>query len=131
LEDGCALAILKSLQYAGIKFLRYLSVDTTTVQNYVVPIDALLQAGSLDHPVDSNLVFQPDPASLQFLPYASKTAMMFGNMYENNNTTSTSNNIPRCTRHLLESTVQQALEQHDLTFVSSNLNDARLFLCAW
>lgn len=122
LGEGCALAILKSLRCSGMKFLRYLSVDTTTtIQNYIIPIDVLLQSGSLVHPInDFNLVFIPDPASLQFLPYISKTAMMFGNVYSSEN--DSSNHAPQCSRSLLESIVQQALDQHDVAFVSSDLS---------
>jgi glutamine synthetase len=48
------------------------------------------------------------------LPYAPKTAMMFGSLYEQDDSTPSS----RCTRHLLERIVQQGLEAHDLCFVS-------------
>jgi nicotinamidase-related amidase len=118
LEDGPALAILKALSFARVKFLKYLTMDASNaIQSVVVPIDSLKHQRSLNHPFGDNLEFQPDPASLQFV--SPTTAIMFGTLLEKKESSSTtcSDLLPsdQCTRHLLNRVVRQTHDVAPLT----------------
>ena len=93
LEDGAALAILRTLSFAKVKFMKYMSINAmdNTIQSILIPLDALKQQGSLNYPwklnVESDdddsevdLEFQPDPGSMQFA--SPTTAVMFGMIFE-------------------------------------------------
>jgi ureidoacrylate peracid hydrolase len=114
LEDGPALAILKTLSFARVKFLKYLTMDASNaIQSVVVPIDSLKQQGSLNYPL-GDLEFQPDPASLQFV--SPTTAVMFGTLLQKEE-----DGLPsdHCTRHLLNRVVRRTYDVPPLSDIVS------------
>lgn len=145
-------ALLRSLHFSGVKFLRFFTVDVcNNVRCKVKPVDHLLLkknnqnnnnmavASSLDyqvsvaevcyaglpyysdHIIDGTgmnaknvLVIQPDLNSFRILPYAPKSAIVMGNLYDQY----TNEPSPFCTRSLLGKVVYDAVEEHNITFVS-------------
>lgn len=108
-QDACIEALLHTLQYANIKFLRYASIDiTNSIRTKVIPIQNLLQRkGKIHDQVsiakvcmgglpsygdivipETNLsarhvlIVQPDISSLRILPYTSSSAMVFGTLHK-------------------------------------------------
>ena len=146
-------ALLRSLHFSGVKFLRFFTVDVcNNVRCKVKPVDHLLLkkknnnnnnnvavVSSLDyqvsvaevcyaglpyysdHIIDGTgmnaknvLVIQPDLTSFRILPYAPKSAIVMGNLYDQY----TNKPSPFCTRSLLGKVVYDAVEEHNITFVS-------------
>merc|ERR1712232_155947 len=60
---------------------------------------------------------QPDLNSFRILPYAPKSALVMGNLFEQNNSNSSPNEpSPLCARGLLRKVVQEAAEKHNIAF---------------
>jgi glutamine synthetase len=134
------LALLRSLQFSGVKFVRYFALDACgNVRCKVRPVDSLLSKGTLKDQVaiaavcfaglpfyaDSMiegtgmtathvLKVQPDLSSLRILPYAPKTALVMGNAFDQN----TNNPSSYCTRGLLQRVLREAAEKCNTAFVS-------------
>lgn len=142
-QSAYATALLRSLQFSGVKFLRYFTVDLyNNVRCKVKPVDQLLLQSSnisLEHQVSvaevcygglpysadvitpgtglnarNVLIIQPDLTSFRNLPYAPKSALIMGNLMNQY----TGEQSPLCTRSLLQRLVQDAKETHNIGFVS-------------
>jgi glutamine synthetase len=151
-SSAYATALLRSLHFSGVKFLRFYTVDVcNNVRCKVKPVDHLLLKNnnnnnnnnnnvlSLDHQVSvaevcyaglpyyadymidgtgmnakNVLMIQPDLNSFRILPYSPKSAIVMGNLYDQY----TNESSPLCTRSLLGKVVQDAIEKHNITFVS-------------
>ena len=134
-------ALLRSLKFAGVQFLRYYTVDAcNNIRAKAKPIDRLLRDNeSLDNQVSiaevcyaglphyadfmidgtgmnakNVLIVQPDLNSFRILPYAKKSAVVFGNSIDQ----FTNEPSPLCTRSVLGRVVEEAKEKHNVVFVS-------------
>lgn len=139
LSSAYATALLRSLQFSGVKFLRYCTVDASNnIRCKVKPVDQLLQQGRgienqvsiadccyaglpiyADIIVDGTgltaanvSILQPDLSSFRILPYAPTSAMVLGNSFDQY--TNEPSNL--CTRTVLSKVVKQAKEQHNISF---------------
>ena len=138
-EDAATMALLHTMQFAGVKFLRYLAVDAcNSIRCKAVPLQQLIQKKRLDHQVSiaqvcfaglptygdymmestgldaqQVLTLKPDVGSLRILPYAPTSAVVLGTAVD-----PTSRRVsPLCTRGLLSRVVETA-RQHGIEFVS-------------
>jgi len=146
-SSAYATALLRSLHFSGVKFLRYFTVDVcNNIRCKVKPVDHLLLlqnnlngAGvvTLEHQVSiaeicyaglpyyadaavegtdmtarNVLMIQPDLQSFRILPYASKSAIVMGNLMDQY----TNELSPLCTRGLLGKVVREAKEKHNIAF---------------
>lgn len=139
-ERAYTTALLRSLQFSGVKFLRYFIVDVfNNIRSKAKPIDILLKkdvaslnqevsmaevcCGGVPFYADSMqpntgldarkvLSIQVDPASVRVLPYAPKSAIVLGDLIDQ----FTGEVSPLCTRSLLRRVVQRAALQHDIAF---------------
>ena len=135
-------ALLRSLRFAGVQFLRYYSVDAcNNVRCKAKIVDRLLRdnESSLNNQVSiaevchaglpyyadamvdgtgmtakNVLILQPDLNSFRILPYAPKSAAVFGNSVDQFTNEASS----LCTRSLLGRVVREAREEHNIVFVS-------------
>jgi len=140
-SSAYATALLRSLHFSGVRFLRYCTVDAcNNVRCKVKPVDhLLLQQGvtTLDDQVSiaevcyaglpyhadamvegtgldakNVLILKPDLNSFRILPYARKSAIVLGNSFDQfSNETS-----PLCTRSMLGRVVREAREHHNIAF---------------
>lgn len=137
-------ALLRSLKFAGVQFLRYYTVDAcNNIRAKAKPIDRLLRDNeSLDNQVSiaevcyaglphyadfmidgtgmnakNVLIVQPDLNSFRILPYAKKSAVVFGNSIDQ----FTNEPSPLCTRSVLGRVVEEAKEKHNIVFVSGTI----------
>jgi len=137
--NGYQTAIMRSLQAAGVKFLRYTAVDAyNTIRCKTVPIthvmssphtmnsavsiaevcfaglpthaDALVTSSNLS--ARNVLTLEPDFSSLRVLPYAPKTAMIMCTAHNQ----ITRELSPLCTRGLLKRVLHEAKESMNLEF---------------
>lgn len=136
-------ALLRSLHFSGVKFLRYFTVDVNNnIRCKVKPVDYLLRNPGTD--LDSQvsiaevcfaglpfyadymiegtgitaqnvLKLQPDLGSFRILPYAQKSAVFMCNLFDQYS----NDPSPICTRGLLSKVVQEAAEKHNISFVST------------
>ena len=141
-ESAYANALLRSLQFSGVKFLRYFTVDLhNNVRCKVKPVDQLLQQPnlSLEHQLSvaevccggtrysadamvsgtgldarNVLIMQPDLSSFRNLPYAPKSAVVMSNLRNQY----TGEESPLCARSLLRRVIRDAKEKHNIGFVS-------------
>lgn len=138
-DDAVTTALLHTMQFAGVKFLRYLAVDAcNSIRCKAAPLHHLQKSKRLDHQVaiaqvcfaglptfgdymlestelDASriLTVQPDIGTLRILPYAPSSAVVMGTAVD-----PTSNSVsPLCTRGLL-SRVLETARQHGIEFVS-------------
>ena len=138
-NEKTTTALLHTLQFAGVKFLRYLAVDAyNSIRCKAVPLHHLVKTNRLNHQVSiaqvcfaglptygdymsestgldarQILTLQPDVGSLRILPYAPTSAVVMGNAWD-----PTSHSIsPLCTRGLLSRVVETA-RQYEIEFVS-------------
>jgi glutamine synthetase len=135
-------ALLRSLHFSGVKFLRFVSLDTSgNVRAKVRPIDSLLsqQSPSLSDQVSIAAIcfaglpyyadvmipgtgldakdvckIEPDLNSLRILPYAPKTAMVMGYILNQYNNESSE----YCCKAVLQRVIQEAAEKCNIAFVS-------------
>jgi glutamine synthetase len=144
-ESAYATALLRSLHFSGVQFLRYFTVDVNNnVRCKVKPVDHLLKNGNgtttldsqvsvaevcfaglphyADHMIDGTgmnarnvLKTQPDLSSFRILPYAPKSALVMCNLLDQYSDEPS----PLCTRGLLSKVVKEAAEKHNIAFVSS------------
>lgn len=132
-------ALLRSLKFAGVQFLRYYTVDAcNNIRSKAKMVDRLLQdSDSLNNQVSiaevcyaglpsyadymiegtgmnakNVLIVQPDLESFRILPYAPKSAVVFGNSIDQ----FTNEPSPLCTRSLLGRVVREAAEEHNIKF---------------
>jgi glutamine synthetase len=140
---GHTTALLRSLHFSGVQFLRYFSIDACgNIRCKVKPVDYLLKSAepTLENQVsiasvcfaglpfyademiegtgmDSQnvLTVQPDLGSFRILPYAPKTAVVMGNLFDQYSNEPS----PYCTRGLLAKIVKHAAEEFNIAFVSS------------
>jgi ureidoacrylate peracid hydrolase len=140
-------AFLRSLQHGSVSFLRYLSIDILhNLQCHVVPIEYLLQSGTLRYPVASLttptnsgrrsggggevhsngsnvdaegamlLEIEPDLSTLQFLHHVPNTATLLGALCS---TCEGNRDLsPYCARSRLATILQKAKETDGIHFVS-------------
>lgn len=140
-EDAATTALLHTMQFAGVKFLRYMAVDAfNSIRCKAVPLHGLAKSKRLgnhvsiaqvcfaglptdgDYMVDSTgldarhvLTLQPDISSLRILPYAPTSAVVMGTAWD-----PTTNCVsPLCTRGLLSRVIDTA-RQHGIEFVSQS-----------
>lgn len=152
-KSASAIALLRAMQFGGVKFLRYFTVDVcNNIRCKVKPVDQLLSTltnegsssssssssgldyqvsiaevcyGGLpsyaDYMIDGTglsarnvLTIQPDLNSFRNLPYASKSAIVMGNLVDQY----TNEPSPFDTRGLLSKVIQDAAEKHNIAFVS-------------
>lgn len=136
-------ALLRSLHFTGVKFLRFMTVDVcNNIRAKVKPVDLLLSSSdniSLDNQVSvaevcygglpfyadymiegtgmtaqNVLSIQPDLSSFRNLPYSPKSAVIMGNLMDQY----TNEPSPLCTRGLLAQVVEKASKEHNIEFVS-------------
>lgn len=138
--EAYSVALLRSLQFSGVKFLRFFALDACgNVRCKVRPVDALLSRRTLvdqvsiaavcfaglpfyaDMMVEGTgmnarnvLKVQPDLSSLRVLPYAPKTAVVMGDAFDQFNNEPS----PYCTRGLLQRVIKEAAEKFNTAFVS-------------
>lgn len=136
-------ALLRSLQFSGVKFLRLVSLDVTgNLRAKVKPIDSLLchPTISLGDQVSIATIscaglpcyadvmvpgtgldardvckVEPDLNSFRILPYSPKTAAVMG--YLTNQYTNESSEY--CCKAILRRVIQEAAQNHNIAFVSS------------
>ena len=139
-ESGLTKALLRSLNFSGVQFIRYLTVDPyNTIRAKAVPVQHLLKkdVDSLDHQVSVAEVcygglpsyadvmldgtgmsprnvcsIVADPGTLRILPYAKKTAVVMSK-FQNQYTDEPS---PFCGRSRLIKVIQEAAETHNVAF---------------
>ncbi|CAB9505938.1 Type-1 glutamine synthetase [Seminavis robusta] len=139
-ESAATTALLRSLQFSGVQFLRFVTVDAcNNIRSKVKPVKYLLnqEAKSLDkqvsiaavcfaglphhadYMVDGSgmdarnvLSVQPDLGTFRVLPYAPKSAIVMGNLMDQY----TDEPSPFCTRTVLRKVVEQAAQQHNIAF---------------
>jgi len=141
-SSACATALLRSLHFSGVRFLRYFTVDAfNNVRCKAKPVENLLsQKHGLEDGVSiaeicyaglpryadmavsqtgltaaKSLVVRPDLSTLRILPYAPSSAMVLGwsvDPFANND------DSPYCTRSLLRRVVRAAKRDHNVAFVS-------------
>jgi len=138
-ENAATTALLHTMQFAGVKFLRYMSVDAcNSIRCKAVPLHHLAKTKRLKHQVsiaqvcfaglptygdfmlestglDAQhiLTLEPNLESLRILPYAPTSAVVLGTAWD----PSTKSVSPLCTRGLLSRVVETA-RQHGIEFVS-------------
>jgi glutamine synthetase len=131
-------ALLRTLTYANVKFVRYLAIDLyNTPRCKALPVKYLLTTSSIDAQVayakcvfgglpsfadimvegsgldtKDTVVFQPDISTLRILPYSSASAMVLGTLRDQ--TTGLLSDL--CTRGLLQEVVRYATEDHKIAF---------------
>ena len=161
--DGLTTALLRTLQLAGVKFLRYMTVDVcNSIRCKAVPLDHLLlqyssrrHGGQQDrHPVHSAavslaqvcmaglpafgdlvladatglnaqdvLAVHADWSTLRILPYAPKSAVVFGTLHHPpkplalRRPDDDGRLSPLCTRGLLQRVVETAQLDYGIGFV--------------
>ena len=127
-------SMLTALKFGGIKFIRFMAVDAyNSIRCKVIPLDQC-EAGTTvaiakvcfaglppfgdvvlpDTGLDAKgvLIVSPDYGTLRILPYANKTAVVFG----------TAHDVPSrqlsniCTRGLLSRVLETAKTNHGITF---------------
>lgn len=142
-SSAYATALLRSLHFSGVKFLRYCTVDVcNNIRCKAKPVDQLLSQhgrvtlndqvsipevcyAGLPYYADAMiegtgltakkvLILQPDLHSFRILPYAPKSAIVMGNSIDQ----FTDESSPLCTRSLLSKVVRDAREQHNIAFVT-------------
>ena len=139
-DNAVTTALLHTMQFAGVKFLRYMAVDScNSIRCKAVPLHHLLKTKRLDNQVsiaqvcfaglptfgdsvnsestglDASkvLTILPDVGSLRILPYAPTSAVVFGSAIDPISQTVS----PLCTRSLLSRVVETARQQ-GIQFVS-------------
>ena len=154
-ESAYTVALLRSLRYSGVKFLRYFTVDVNNnIRCKVKPVDHLSRKNGTNSTLDSQvsiaevcygglpyyadfmiegtgldarnvLKIQPDMKSFRMLPYAPKSALVMGNLLDQYS----DDPSPLCTRSLLKKVVQKAAEKHNIAFVSSPRWESQPLVC--
>jgi len=139
-SSACSTALLLSLHFSGVRFLRYFTVDAfNNVRCKAKPVENLLsQKHGLEDGVSiaeicyaglpryadmavsqtgltaaKSLVVRPDLSTLRILPYAPSSAMVLGwsvDPFANND------DSPYCTRSLLRRVVRAAKRDHNVAF---------------
>jgi glutamine synthetase len=132
-------ALLRTLTYANVKFVRYLAIDLyNTPRCKALPVSFLQKSASIDTHVayakcvfgglpsfadvmvegsgldtqDHTIVFQPDISTLRILPYSPTSAMVLGILSDQK----TGLLSDLCTRGLLQEVVRRAAEEHKIAF---------------
>jgi glutamine synthetase len=146
-QSAYSTALLRSLHYQGVQFLRFVTVDVcNNIRCKVRPISHLLKQKSSTLTLDDQvsvaaicyaglpyytgymiegtgmsardvLILQPDLNSFRILPYAPKTAMVMADLQDQY----TNETSPLCTRSLLRKVIQTAMEEFNIGFVSGTL----------
>jgi len=140
-KSAATTALLRSLKFAGVKFIRYASIDAcNTIRAKASPIDRIGNSGNganFDHVVsiprvcfaglpsyadfivpgtniDGKLVLtlKPDLSTLRILPYASKTAMVMSTAHDQR----TGKLSPFCSRGVLHRVKEAAKRQLGIAF---------------
>eukprot|EP00934_Nitzschia_sp_Nitz4_P008597 Nitzschia sp. Nitz4//scaffold280_size24494//7710//9206//NITZ4_008391-RA/size24494-snap-gene-0.36-mRNA-1//1//CDS//3329545588//8587//frame0 len=141
LEQAYTTALLRSLQFSGVKFIRYLMVDSSNnIRAKVKPIDFLLRKQALldnqasiakvcvagmtsyeDSVVPGTglsakdyLVLQPDISTFRILPYAPTTAVVMANLKEPFSNGGGRSSLD--TRHILQAVMDKAAAEHQIEF---------------
>lgn len=138
LADAANIALLRALKVAGVLFIRYIAVDTSNnIRCKAVPLKRLRSSNKLDYQVsiaeacfgglpaygdavipDSTvnasrvLIVKPDLSTIRVLPYAFKTAMVIGSVYD----PSDHSISPLCSRGLLARVLETAAARHGIAF---------------
>ena len=140
-EETATTALLHTLQFAGVTFLRYMAIDAyNSIRCKAVPLhhlsksrrwnnqvsiaqvcfaglptygDVALEGSGLDARHVLNV--QPDLSTLRILPYAPTSAVVLGNAWDSNHVS------PLCTRGLL-SRVMETARTHGIEFVSQHIS---------
>ena len=137
-KSAYATALLRSLQFSGVKFLRYFTVDIcNNIRCKVKPVDQLLKSETLDNQVSvaeccygglppsadiliegtgmmsarNVLTIQPDLQSFRNLPYAPTSAVVIGNLIDQYNNEPS----PLDTREVLSRMVRYAAEKYNIS----------------
>jgi len=131
-------ALLRTLSYANVKFVRFLAFDLyNTPRCKALPVSYLQKSATVDTHVatakcvfgglpsfadaivdDSGLtaqdtiVFRPDLSTLHILPYSPSSVVVLGTLYDQK----TGLLSDLCTRGLLQQVVQRAAEEHNIAF---------------
>lgn len=139
-ESAYTTALIRSMQFSGVQFLRYMTVDAcNNIRCKVKPVKHLLRSNATslnnevsiasvcyaglphfaDYMIDGTgmdakhlLAVQPDLSTFRNLPYAPKTAVVIGDLRDQYSEQPS----PLCSRTVLRNVVQQAAEQHNLAF---------------
>jgi glutamine synthetase len=130
-------ALLRALKFAGVEFVRYISVDSSNnTRSKAAPLKRLVKSNNFDYQVsiaevcfgglpaygdamvsgstvDARrvVVLKPDMSTLRILPYAKRTAMVMGSLYDPSNHQVSS----LCTRGLLGRVLETAMH-HGIAF---------------
>ena len=138
LTDDVNTALLRALKAAGVEFVRYITVDSSNnIRCKAVPLKRLRRSNKLHYQVsiaeacfgglpsygdavipgstvDASrvLIVQPDISTIRVLPYADKTAMVLGSLYDPSDHTVS----PLCSRGLLARVLDTAATHHGIAF---------------
>lgn len=136
-DDGAVRALLRSLKFSGVKFLRFMVVDAcNNIRSKAVPLeqcrvdtvvtfakvcfaglpffaDIVLPQTGFD--ARDLLVVRPDFGTLRILPYNTSSAAVLCTAHDGDTLS------PLCTRGLLARVVETAQSEHNLVFVSAFL----------
>lgn len=139
-ERAATTALIRSMQFSGVQFLRYTTVDAcNNIRSKAKPVQQLIRSNATslndqvsiaavcfaglphfaDYMIEGTgmdakhvLTVQPDLGTFRNLPYAPKTATVIGNLVDQY----TNQPSDLCTRTLLRGVVQRAAEQHNIAF---------------
>ena len=131
-------ALLRTLSYANVKFVRFLAFDLyNSPRCKALPVSYLQKSATVDTHVASakcvfgglpsfadtivddsgltaqdTIVFRPDLSTLHILPYSPSSAVVLGTLHDQK----TGLLSDLCTRGLLQQVVQRAAEEHNIAF---------------
>jgi glutamine synthetase len=143
-REAYSQALIRTLAYANVKFVRYLAIDLyntprckallvsqlqkcAAVDNHVAIAkcvfgglpsfaDTLVDGSGLD--ASETVVFQPDLSTLRILPYSPSSAVVLGTLHDQKTRLLSS----LCSRGLLQGIVRRAANDHKIAFnVSAEL----------
>jgi len=133
-----AEALLRTLSFANVKFVRYLALDVcNNARCKAVPTAHLRKSGSVEYQVatakvcfaglpsfadamqpetgldaQDTVVLMPDLSTLRILPYSPKSALVLGNLHDQR----TGLLSDLCCRGLLQSILDKAADEHQIGF---------------
>lgn len=135
--SGAIMALLNTLNYANVKFIRFAALDiSNSIRTKVVPVKRLLIEGMEGHVLIANvcigglpafadqmipetgidakdsLILKPDLKTFRILPYSSTSGMIFGTMHDQR----TGQLSEFCTRGILQRVLETATSRYGIGF---------------
>jgi glutamine synthetase len=135
--SGAIMALLNTLNYANVKFIRFAALDiSNSIRTKVVPVKRLLIEGMEGQVLIANvcigglpafadqmipetgidakdsLILKPDLRTFRILPYSSTSGMIFGTMHDQR----TGQLSEFCTRGILQRVLETATRRYGIGF---------------